>query len=206
MKLYFSQGTCSLHPQIALREAGLPFEMVRVELSSHKLAKDGSDFNAINPKGYTPLLELDDGTRLSEGPIIAQYIADRNPKSTILPPAGTFARVRVQEWLHFLGTEIHRGLSPLFNPNLAAEDRATHSKRVGARFDYIAKELGSQPLLTGETFTLADGYLYNLLRWTVVYPVLGIDLARWPTLKAYFARVEERPSVRAALEAEKATN
>jgi glutathione S-transferase len=199
MKLYFSPGACALHPQIALREAGLDFELVRVDLRAHKL-HDGSDFYAINPKGYVPVLELDDGARLTEGAVIDQFIADRNPGSKILPPAGTMERVRVQEWLHFIGTEIHKQFSPLFNPQMSEEDKVAQRKKVGNRLDYVEKQLANRAFLTGDTFTVADGYLFNMLRWTAF---TGIDLAKWPALSAYSARVEARPSVKAALEAER---
>lgn len=199
MKLYYSPGACALHPQITLREADLPFDLVRVDLRAHKLA-DGRDYYAINPKGYVPLLELDDGALLTEGAVIDQYIADRNPSAKLLPPAGTLERIRVQEWLHFIGTEIHKQFSPLFNPMLPDGDRETQRKRIAARFDYIEKELGTRSYLVGETFTVADAYLFNMLRWTAH---TGIDLARWPKLGAYFARIEERPSVKAAIEAER---
>jgi glutathione S-transferase len=201
MKLYFSPGACGLHPQIALREAGLPFDLVRVDLRAHKVSHDGSDYYAVNPKGYIPVLELDDGTRLSEGAVIDQFIADKNPSAKILPPPGTMERIRVQEWLHFIGTEIHKSFSPLFYPTTPDAEKETIRKRIGGRFDYIVKQLGSKPFLTGDTFTVADAYLFNMLRWTAF---TGIDLAQWPTLKAFSDRVEARPAVKAALEAEKA--
>jgi glutathione S-transferase len=200
MKLYFSPGACALHPQIALREAGLDFEMVRVDLRAHKL-QDGADFYAINPKGYVPVLELDDGTRLTEGAVIDQFVADKNPGSKILPAVGTMDRVRVQEWLHFIGTELHKQFGPLFNPSTPDADKEAQRTKVGGRLSYVEKELGSKPFLMGETFTVADGYLFNMLRWTAF---TGIDLAKWPGLVAYSARLESRPSVKAALEAEKA--
>lgn len=200
MKLYHSPGACSLHPQITLREAGLPFDLVRVDLRGHKLA-DGRDFYTINPKGYVPVLELDDGARLTEGAVIDQYIADLNPSAKLLPPSGTLERIRVQEWLHFIGTEIHKQFAPLFNPTLPDAEREAQRKKIATRFDYIEKELGTKPYLVGETFTVADAYLFNMLRWTAH---TGIDLARWPQLSSYFARIEERPSVKAAIEAERA--
>jgi len=199
MKLYYSPGACGLHPQIALREAGLPFELVRVDLRAHKLA-DGRDYYAVNPKGYVPTLELDDGTRVTEGAVIDQYIADLSPSAKLLPPSGTLERIRVQEWLHFIGTEVHKQFSPLFNPQLPDADRETQKKKIAGRFDYIEKVLGDRHYLVGETFTVADGYLFNMLRWTAH---TGIDLARWPALKTYFARIEARPAVKAAIEAER---
>ena len=200
MKLYFSPGACALHPQIALREAGLAFDLVRVDIRAHK-THDGADFYAINPKGYVPVLELDDGTRLTEGAVIDQFVADKNPGAKLLPPAGTIERVRVQEWLHFIGTEIHKQFSPLFNPQLPEDEKTAQRTKIGNRFDYVQKELGAKTFLLGDTFTVADGYLFNMLRWT---QFTGIDLARWPGLAAYSTRVESRPAVKAALEAERA--
>ena len=200
MKLYFSPGACALHPQIALREAGLDFQLVRVDLRAHKLS-DGTDFFSINPKGYVPVLEFDDGSRLTEGAVIDQWVADQRPQSHLAPAAGTLGRVRVQEWLHFIGTEIHKTFSPLFGTSLNDEQKEQHRKRIGGRFDIIEKELASKPYLTGDTFTVADGYLFNMLRWTAF---TGIDLNHWPHLKAFHDRVEARPAVKAALEAERA--
>ncbi len=200
MKLYFSPGACALHPQIALREAGIPFDLVRVDLRAHKL-QDGADFYAINPKGYVPVLELDDGSRLTEGAVIDQWIADQKPAARILPPAGTIERVRVQEWLHFIGTEIHKQFAPLFNPQIAADQKAAQHEKIAKRLTYVQDELGAKPFLLGDTFTVADGYLYNMLRWT---EFTGVDLSKWPALVKYFERVGERPAVKAAVEAERA--
>jgi glutathione S-transferase len=197
MKLYFSRGACSLHPHITLREAGLEFELVRVDLRSHK-TEDGADFYAVNPKGYVPVLELDDGSRLTEGAVIDQYIADRKPEAKLIPPAGTMERYRVQEWLNFIASEIHKAFSPLFFGDEATKDLAR--QRVGHRFDLVSKTLESHPYLVGDAFTVADAYLFNMLIWT---KFTGIDLAKWPALKAFFERVSERPSVKAALAAEK---
>jgi glutathione S-transferase len=202
MKLYYSPGACALHPQIALREAGLSFDLVRVDLRSHKLA-DGGDFYAVNPKGYVPVLELDDGSRLTEGAVIDQFVADKTPSAHLLPPAGTIERIRVQEWLHFIGTEVHKQFTPLFNPQAAEDVKGAQREKIGKRFDYLQKELGTKTFLTGDTFTVADAYLYNMLRWTAH---TGIDLPKWPQLKAFSDRVEARPSVKAALEAERPTH
>jgi len=202
MKLYFSPGACALHPQIALREAGIKFDMVRVDLRAHKLS-DGTDFYGINPKGYVPVLELDDGSRLTEGAVIDQFVADKNPGAKILPPTGSIERVRTQEWLHFIGTELHKQFAPLLSPKTADADKEAQRAKIGGRFDYVQKELGSKSFLMGDTFTVADAYLFNMLRWTAF---TGIDLAKWPELQAYSTRVEARPSVKAALEAEKAAN
>jgi glutathione S-transferase len=199
MKLYFSPGACALHPSIALREAGVEFELVRVDTRAHKLA-DGTDFYAINPKGYVPVLELDDGTRLTEGAVIDQYVADQNPAAKLLPPPGTFERVRVQEWLHFIATELHKQFSPLFNPQASETDKEAQRTKIGRRFDHIQNELGAKPYLTGETFSVADAYLFNMFRWT---GYTGIDLARWPALSALSSRIESRPAVKAAIAAER---
>jgi glutathione S-transferase len=197
MKLYFSPGACSLHPHIALREAGLPFELVRVDIRAHKV-HDGSDYYAVNPKGYVPALRLDDGSVLTEGAVIDQYVADRKPDSKLLPPAGTIERYHVQEWLNFIASEIHKAFGPLFGKDEAVKDAAR--AKVGGRFDFVAKALEGRQYLTGDTFTVADGYLYNMLRWT---QFTGIDLAKWPALKAFYDRVDQRPAVQAALAAEK---
>jgi glutathione S-transferase len=197
MKLYYSPGACSLHPHISLREAEVPFELERVNLPSHKLS-DGSDYYAVNPKGYVPALRLDDGSLLTEGAVIDQYIADLKPEKNLLPRAGTIERYRVQEWLNFISAEIHKAFAPLFGKDDTAKDAAR--TKIGGRLDYIEKTLGSKPYLTGDTFTVADAYLFNMLRWT---GFTGIDLAKWPGLKAFAERVERRPAVAAALAAEK---
>jgi glutathione S-transferase len=201
MKLYFSPGACALHPQIALREAGIPFELVRVDLRAHKLAGDGEDYYRVNPKGYVPLLELGDGTRLTEGAVIDQYIADRNPDARLIPRAGTMERYRAQEWLHFIATELHKQFSPLFSPATPDEVKAAQRQKIAGRFDLVEKTLSRQPYLLGDTFSVADAYLFNMLRWT---EHTGIDRAKWPSLVAFYDRVSQRPAVQAALEAEKA--
>ncbi|MCL2450354.1 MAG: glutathione transferase GstA, partial [Polyangiaceae bacterium] len=165
MKLYFSPGACALHPQIALREAGLPFDLVRVDMRAHKLA-DGTDFYAVNPKGYVPVLELDDGTRITEGAVIDQYVADQAPQSRLAPPAGTIERVKLQEWLHFIGTELHKQFSPLFSPTTPDATKELQKNKIAARYDYIDKVLAAHDYLLGQHFTIADAYLFNMLRWT----------------------------------------
>jgi len=197
MKLYYSPGACSLHPHITLRETGVPFELERVNLGSHKLS-DGSDYYAVNPKGYVPALRLDDGSLLTEGAVIDQYIADLRPEKKLVPGPGTIDRYRVQEWLNFISSEIHKAFGPLFGKDEAAKDAAR--AKVRGRFDYVEKALGSKAYLTGDTFTVADAYLFNMLRWTAF---TGIDLDTWPGLKAFAERVEKRPAVAAALAAEK---
>lgn len=201
MKLYFSPGACALHPQIALREAGIPFELVRVDLRAHKLARGGEDYYGVNPKGYVPLLELDDGTRLSEGAVIDQYVADRNQDARLIPRAGTIERYRAQEWLNFIATELHKQFSPLFSPATPDEVKAQQRQKIAGRFDLVEKTLAKQPYLLGDAFSVADAYLFNMLRWT---EHTGIDRAKWPSLVAFYDRVAQRPAVQAALEAEKA--
>lgn len=197
MKLYFAPGACSLHPHIALLEADLPFELVRVDLRTHRTA-DGSDYYAVNPKGYVPALQLDDGSILTEGAVIDQYIAGLRPDAQLVPPAGSLERVREQEWLHFIATEIHKAFGPLFGGNEAAKEPAR--ERIRSRFDYVAKALEGRSFLVGDHFTAADAYLFNMLRWTEFG---GIDLAKWPVLQSFYQRIGERPAVKAAIAAEK---
>lgn len=198
MKLYFSPGTCSFSPHIALREAGLDVELVRVDIKTHKLV-DGSDFAAINPKGYVPVLELDDGTRLTEGPAIVQYIADLKPESNIAPRNGTLERYRLQEWLGFINSEVHKGFSPLFNPATPDEYKAIARSNLAKRLDTLASHLANSDYLLGERFSVADGYLFTVLGWT---QWVGIDLKQWPALTAFQERIGSRQSVRDARAAE----
>jgi len=198
MKLYFSPGACSLSSHIALREAGLPFDLEKVDLKAKK-TETGADFAGINPKGYVPALKLDDGQTMTECAVIAQYVADRKPEKKLAPAAGTPERYRLQEWLNFIATEIHKGTSPLFNPATPEAFKQIVLERLGQRYDMLAKHLEQQPFLMGDSFTIADGYLFTILNWT---NFLKIDLAKWPGLKAYMARVAARPAVQEALKAE----
>lgn len=198
MKLYYSPGACSLSPHIVLRELGIPFELVKVDLRSHKLA-GGGDYRAINPKGYVPALELDDGDILTEGPAIVQLLADEHPEHQLAPPNGTRARAHLQEWLNFISTELHKQFSPLFSPKLPGEVRLEQKHKIEGRFDYIDPRLADRPYLFG-MFSVADAYLFTILRWT---KPMEMSLDRWPQLAAYLARVGERPAVQAALAAEK---
>jgi glutathione S-transferase len=202
MKLYYAPDTCSLSPHIVLRELDLPFTLVRVDNRTKRTA-DGSDFLAINPKGYVAALECGDGQVLTEGPAIVQYLADLKPESGLAPPNGTWARSRLQEWLNFISTEIHGAFGPLFNRDLPAAARLWWQARLEKRLDYTARELEARRYLVEDRFGVADAYLYTVLRWAVFF---DIDLARWPALAAYMARVAQRPSVRAALAAEGATS
>jgi glutathione S-transferase len=199
MKLYFSPGACSLSPHIVLREAGLDFELERVDFRT-KHTKSGADFLAINPSGYVPTLVLDDGQVLTEGPAIVQYLADRKPESGLAPRNGTMERYRLQEWLNFISTEIHKGFSPLFNKAAPEEWKTLVREALGRRIGHAEKQLEGKAYLLGDHFTIADAYLFTVLGWT---KYVAIDLATWPGLVAYVARIAERPSVKAALEAER---
>jgi glutathione S-transferase len=197
MKLYYAPGACSLAAHITLHESGLPFTALRVDLRKHTLP-DGTDYNTVNPKGYVPLLELDNGARLSEVAVILQYIADREP-GKLAPAFGSFERYRLMEWLNFIATEIHKGLSPLWKPTTPEAYRPVVLDAVGKRFDFVVASLGDKPYLTGDRFTIADAYLYTIVNW---HKFLKFDLGRWPSLERFQARVAERPNVQAALRAE----
>ena len=198
MKLYFSPGACSLSPHIVMSEAGIKAELVKVNTKTHTLA-DGSDFYAINAKGYVPVLELDGGQRLTEGPAIVQYLADQRPASGLIPAAGSFERYQVQEWLNFITTELHKQFGPLFAATTPEAYKAFLVDKIGGRFDWLSERLQGKDYLMGKQFTVADAYLYTILRWT---PRVAIDLAKWPLLAAYMARVDARPKVQEALVAE----
>jgi glutathione S-transferase len=197
MKLYYSPGACSLSPHITLLEAGLPATLVKVNTKTHTLA-GGEDFYAINGKGSVPVLELDDGRRLTEGPAIVQYLADLKPESRLVPAAGSFERYRLQEWLNFITSELHKQYSPFFAPNTPADYKPILRDKLAQRLDWLAGQLNGSDYLLGQ-FTVADAYLYAILRWS---PFVDIDLAKWPVVAAYKARVETRPRVREALLAE----
>lgn len=198
MKLFYTPGACSVCPHVTLQEAGLPYELVSVDLRSHKTEK-GEDFYEINPKGYVPALQLDDGQVLTENIAIVQYLADKVPEKGLLPPAGSMERYRVLEWLGFVSTEIHKTYSPLFNPACTEETRKAQLDRLENRFEYVAKQLEGRDYLMGDRFTVADSYLFAMLNWTLQ---MGPSLDKWPALKAYHQRVGARPAVRKALVAE----
>ncbi|WP_029413815.1 glutathione transferase GstA [Paracidovorax oryzae] len=198
MKLYYSPGACSLSPHIALHEAGLAFTPVLASTKSHKL-QDGTDFYTINPLGYVPVLELDDGTRLREGPAIVQYIADQAPHKNLAPANGTLARYRLQEWLNFIGTELHKGHSPLFQPNTPDAYKPIVREKLLSRFQWLDEQLAGKEWLMGEHFSVADGYLFTVSSWG---KHVGVDLSGFQHLQAYLARVGARPAVQAALKAE----
>ncbi len=197
MKLYYSPGACSLAPHIVLSEAGLTYTTKRVDLKTHTLA-DGTDYYTINPKGYVPAIELDDGARLTEIAAILQFIADRKP-GTLAPAYGTMERYRLMEWLNFIATELHKQFGPLWYPTTPEATREAQITKLKSRFELIAKTLAAQPYLMGDKFTVADAYLFTILNWA---PMLKVDLAPWPALVAFQARVAARPAVHAALVAE----
>ena len=198
MKLYYSPGACSLSPHIVLHEAGLPFEAVLASTKTHQLP-DGTDYYTINPKGYVPLLEFDDGQRLTEGPVIVQWIADQVPAKRLAPPAGTMPRYRVMEWLNFVTAELHKQFSPLFNPAYPEEGKAINRERLAGRFAWVDGQLAGRQYLMGDDFTVADAYLYVVTRWTVP---MKLDISSRANLAGYMTRVAQRPAVQRALQAE----
>ena len=198
MKLYYSPGACSLSPHIVLRESGLPFTPVLASMKTHQLA-DGTDYYTINPKGYVPLLELDNGERLSEGPAIVQYIADQVPDKKLAPPAGTMARYRLMEWLNFTTSELHKGFSPLFNPAMPDAAKELARKKLSDRLAWVDSQLAGKQYLMGDTFTVADAYLFTVAGWG---QHVGVDTKPLANLSAYTARVAARPAVQEAMKAE----
>ena len=199
MKLYYSPGACSLAPHILLQESKAKYTLEKVDLKT-KITEKGEDFKKINPKGYVPTLQLDNGEVLTEGPAIMQYIADQAPNSKLAPAAGTMARYRLQEWLNFITSEIHKGFSPLFNPAVPDAYKTMVKENLGKRFDYLSDKLTKNNFLMGNDFTAPDAYLYTTLTWS---GYVGIDLNRWPSLQAFVKRVGDRPAVKAAHTAEK---
>ena len=198
MKLYYSPGACSLSPHIVLRELGLPFEPVLASTKTHKLA-DGTDYYTINPKGYVPLLELDDGQRLSEGPAIVQYLADQAPAKGLIAPAGTMPRYRQIEWLNFVSTELHKSYSPLFNPAMPEEGKAVFRKRLRGRYEYLNQQLEGKSFLMGDSFSVPDAYLFTVTNWA---KVVGVDITDLQHVQAFMTRMAARPGVQAAMKAE----
>lgn len=198
MQLYYAPDTCSLSPHIVLRELGLDFELVKVNNRS-KLTADGRDFRTINPKGYVAALELDNGQILTEGPAIVQYLADMKPECGLAPPAGSWARVRMQEWLNFITSEIHAGSALLFNATLPEDVKLIFREKLFLQFDFLQETLNGKAWLTGPTFSVADAYLFTVLGWCKFF---SIDLNRWPALSAYMMNINARPAVQVALLAE----
>ena len=198
MKLYYSPGACSLSPHIALQEAGLAYTPVLASTKSHKL-QDGTDYYTINALGYVPVLALDNGERLREGPAIVQYIADQVPDKQLAPANGTLARYRLQECLTFIGTELHKGFSPLFNPATPEDYKPMVRERLLQRLQWVDGQLAGKQYLMGDQFTVADGYLFTVTNWT---QPTKLDISGLANLAAYRERVGARPAVQAAMKAE----
>jgi len=198
MRLYYSPGACSLAPHIVAREAGVPLELVKVDLTA-KTTEADEDYRAINPKGSIPALLLDDGSALTEGAVISQFLADQAPEAELLPLAGTLQRYRALEWLNFVATELHKGFGPLWRKETPGEMRTLVKDMLGKKFGFLDRHLAGQQYLLGDNFCVADAYAFTILSWA---PVVGIDLANWPDLTAYIDRIAARPHVRAALKAE----
>ncbi len=200
MKLYFSPGACSLSPHIVIQELGLKAELVKVDLKAHTLS-DGSDFYAINSKGSVPFLVLDDGSQLSEGSAIVQYLADLKPESGLLPKYGSFERAKIQEWLSFISTEIHKGFSPLFAPDVPEEYKTMARQKLTQRYEYINRHLAKNEFLGGAQFSVADAYLFTTLGWL---QFIGLNLSPLKNITAYVEKIAERASVKAARAVESA--
>lgn len=198
LKLYLKPGACSLSPHIVLEEAGLAYQTEVVDLKTKKTA-GGDDYLAINPKGYVPALQLDSGEVLTEGPAIVQYLADLVPDCRLAPPNGSLARYRLQSWLAFIGTELHKSFGVFFNPTASDDWKAAARANIERRLSYVEQQLAGKSYLLGEDFSVADAYLYTVLNWA---RFIRLDLAGWPQVAAYHARVAARPAVQAALQSE----
>ncbi len=198
MKLYYSNGACSLSPHIVLRESGLPFTLVRASTKTHAL-DDGTDYYTINPKGSVPLLELDNGERLTEGPAIVQYIADQVPDKKLAPANGTFARYRAQEWLNFITSEIHKTYSPLFRPTTPDEFKTIARENLRKKYEYVDAQLAGKNYLMGDQFSIPDAYLFTVTNWA---GAVGLDLSAFKNLGAFMDRMRARPAVQEAFQAE----
>ena len=198
MKLYFAPGACSLSPHIVLCEAGYKFDLEQVD-NKEKKTKSGMDLWGINGKGQVPVLELDNGERITEGPAIVQYLADRKPTCGLAPANGSMERVRVQEWLNFTTSELHKTYGLFFRPTTPADFKVISKEYLSKRLDWLDKQLAGKQYATGDKFTVADAYLFTVLRWS---PYVNVDLGKWPNIKAYVDRVAARPKVQEAMRAE----
>lgn len=198
MKLYFATGACSLAVRIVLTEAGMTFDDARVNTKTHQLT-DGSDYYAINSLGYVPLLELNDGTHLTEGPAIVQYLADQVPEKNLAPANGTVARAQMQSWLNFIGTELHKGFAPLFNPATPADYKPMVIEKLLGRLAWVDTQLAAKHYLMGDSFSVADPYLFNVSNWA---PLVKVDISGLANLADFRARMLARPAVQAAMRAE----
>jgi glutathione S-transferase len=198
MKLYYAPGACSMASHIALRETGLPFEIDKLDAAT-KMTAGGENFMLVNPKGYVPTIRLDDGSILTEGAAVLQYIADQNPASGLAPRAGTMERYRLQEWLTFIGTELHKTYGPLFSKAVSPEAKTRGFDLLTRRLGYVETQLADRSYLMGDTFTVADAYMFVVVRWS---DRIGFDLGPFPRIREYLARIAARPSVQAAMKAE----
>jgi glutathione S-transferase len=198
MKLYYSPGACSLAPHIAMREAGIPVDLKKVDLKAKQF--DGGDYKQVNGKGYVPAVELADGSVLTECPVILQYLADQKPDAGLAPKPGDPARYKLQEALNFVTTELHKGMGNFFNPAMTEEWRKAVSDRLALRLDWLAKQLEGKQFFMGDKFSVADAYLFTILNWA---PIVKFDLSRWPAITDYYKRVAQRPKVQEALKAER---
>lgn len=198
MKLFYSSGACSLSPHIVAREADIELQLQKVDLKTKTIATEG-DFFAINPKGYVPTLQLDNGEILTEGPVVVQYLADLKPEKGLAPPAGTLPRYHLQEWLGFVNSELHKTYSPLFRPDTPAETRAERQAYLAKRYTVVEKQLAGRSFLMGDQFTVADAYLFTVTTWA---HKVKFDLAPFPNVRAFQERVAARPAVQAAMKEE----
>ncbi len=198
MKLYFSPGACSLSPHIALREAGLDFELEQVDLRS-KQTKSGADFRKVTAKGMVPVLLLDSGDTLTEGPAIVQYIADQKPASGIAPAPGTIERYHLMEWLNFITSELHKNYTPLFKPTTPDEYKTMVHATLAERYAFLDEKLAGKQYLMGDRFTVADGYAFTVTNWA---RIVKVDLTPWPNVAAFMERMRARPKVHEALKVE----
>ena len=199
MKLFYKPGACSLASHIALREVGVSFESVEVDTDAGQ-TKQGDDYKSVNPKGYVPALQLDSGEVLTEGAAVLQYIADQYPESGLAPPSGTLARVRLQEYLNYVSSELHKAFGPFFSGNASDEDKKQAGNNVADKLDYIEKLFSDgRAYLLGDGFSVADAYLFVTSNWS---NFVGIDLSLWPNVQAFVERVANRPCSQAAMKAE----
>ena len=197
MKLYYSPGACSLAPHIAMRELGIPVDLKKVDLKAKQY--EGGDYKQVNGKGYVPAIQTDDGSVLTEAPVILQYLADQKPEAGLAPKPGDKARYKLQEALNFITSELHKGMGSFFSPAMNDGWRQAMTERLGLRFDWLAKQLEGRQYLMGDKFSVADAYLFTILNWA---PIVKFDLGKWPTLTDYHKRVASRPKVQEALKAE----
>ena len=198
MKLYYSPGACSLAVHITLHEAGMTFTPIKAPTKTHRL-DDGTDFYSINPLGYVPLLELNDGTRLTEGPAIVQYIADQVPEKNLAPANGTVARAQMQGWLNFIGTELHKSFTPLFNPATPVDYKPTVINQLLSRFKWVDEQLAGKKYLMGDAFSVADPYLFNVTNWAAL---VKVDISGFANIATFRAHMALRPAVLLAMRAE----